>query len=135
MAREGLRYELTEAFQKALRLKDTITRKNVKVGTDGGVQAVNLTVQAIAEPEALRGLVMVIFTDVALPAEAQGSAITQGHSASRAQVAALERDRAQARQELQTAREEMQNFQEEAKSANEELQSNQTRNSSPPTRN
>jgi two-component system CheB/CheR fusion protein len=123
MAREGLRYELSNAFRKALRQKDAVTRKNMKVGTDGGVQAVDLTVQAIAEPEALRGLVMIVFTDVATPPEMKGPAKAKGRPASSARVAALERDFAQARQELQTTREEMQTSQEELKAANEELQS------------
>jgi two-component system CheB/CheR fusion protein len=123
MAREGLRYELTEAFRKALRLKDAVIRKNVKVGTNGGVQTVDLTVQAIAEPEALRGLVMIVFTEVATPPETKGPAKAKGHPAGSARVAALERDLAQARQELQTIREEMQTSQEELKAANEELQS------------
>ena len=123
MAREGLGYELTDAFRKALRQKDAVIRKNVKVGTDaGGVQTVDLTVQAIAEPETLRGLVMVVFTDVATLPETKGPA-QKGHSASSARMAALERDLEQNRQELQTTREEMQTSQEEAKSANEELQS------------
>jgi two-component system CheB/CheR fusion protein len=123
MAREGLSYELTDAFRKALRQPDAVIRKNVKVGTNGGVQAVDLTVQAVAEPEVLRGLVMIVFTDVATLPETKGPAKAKGPSASRARMAALERDLEQVRQELQTTREEMQTSQEEAKSANEELQS------------
>ena len=123
MAREGLRYELTGAFQKALRQKDAVTRKNVKVGTNGGVQAIDLTVQAIAEPEALRGLVMIVFTEVTTPPEPKRPAKAKGPSASSARVAALEGDIEQARQELQTTREEMQTSQEELKATNEELQS------------
>jgi hypothetical protein len=45
MAREGLRYELDSAFQQALQKKDAIVRRNVEV---------KFTVQAIAEPSALR---------------------------------------------------------------------------------
>jgi len=121
MAREGLRHELTHAFQKALRLKDAVTRKNVKVRTNGGVQAVDLTFQTIAEPEALRGLVMVVFTEVTTVPETKGRA--KGRPAGSARVAALERDLEEARQELQSIREEMQTSQEEATSATEELQS------------
>jgi two-component system CheB/CheR fusion protein len=55
MAREGLRYELSGAFQKALRQKDTVTLSNVTVGTNGGVQAIDVTVQALDQPEGLRG--------------------------------------------------------------------------------
>jgi two-component system CheB/CheR fusion protein len=123
MAREGLRYELSDAFRKALRQKDPVIRKNIKVGTNGGVQMVDLTVQAIAEPEALRGLVMIVFTDRATPPDTKGPAKAKGSAASHARVAALERDHEQTRQELQTTREEMQTSQEEAKSTNEEMQS------------
>jgi transcriptional regulator with PAS, ATPase and Fis domain len=121
MAREGLRYELAEAFQKALRLKETITRQNLKVGTNGGTQMVDLTVQFVTEPEALSGLVMIVFAEVATPAEPKqkGKALP----ASNARLAALEQELARARQELHGTREEMQTFQEEAKSTNEELQS------------
>ena len=69
MAREGLRFELGSAFQKALRQKEAITVKGLKVGTNGGTQTVDITVQAIEEPEALRGMVMIVFTDVATPPE------------------------------------------------------------------
>ena len=55
MAREGLRYELADAFQKALRQKGAVTLKNLKVGTNGGTQSLDLTVQPLAEPEALAG--------------------------------------------------------------------------------
>ena len=123
MAREGLRYELTGAFQKALRQKGAVTLRNVKVGTNGEAQAVDLTVQAIGEPEALRGLVMIVFTDVATPPETKATGRTQRATTPSARVAELERDLEQARQEVQTTREEMQTSQEEAKSSHEELQS------------
>jgi two-component system CheB/CheR fusion protein len=123
MAREGLRYELTDAVRMALRQNDAVVRKSVKIVTDAGVQAVDLTVQAIAEPAALRGLLMVVFTEVATPPEAKGPAQAKGRSTADSRMAALERDFEQARQELQATREQMQTFQEESKSANEELQS------------
>jgi hypothetical protein len=119
MAREGLRYELTDAFRKALRQKDAVIRKNLKVGTNGGVQAVDLTVQAIAEPETLRGLVMIVFTDVATPPETKG--LAKGAPASSARVAALERDLEQIHQELQTSQEEARSSNEELQSSNEEM--------------
>ena len=123
MAREGLRHELTGVFQKALRQKGAVTLRNVKVGTNGGVQAVDLTVQPLEEPEALRGLVMIVITDVATPPETKPTGKTQRAPARNVQVAELERDLEQARQELHTTREEMQTSQEELKSTNEELQS------------
>ena len=123
MAREGLRHELTGVFQKALRQKGAVTLRNVKVGTNGGVQAVDLTVQPLEEPEALRGLVMIVITDVATPPETKPTGRTRRAPARNVRVAELERDLEQARQELHTTREEMQTSQEELKSTNEELQS------------
>ena len=65
MAREGLRHELAGAFQKAIRQKQVVTLMGVKVGTNGGLQVVNVTIQPLVEPEELHGLVMIVFTDVA----------------------------------------------------------------------
>lgn len=124
MAREGLRFELTSAFRNALRQKHAVTLKNLKVGINGGVQVLDLTVQTIAEPEALRGLVMIVFTDVAAPFETKLKASDKVRPhASRVLLAQMEREIGQARQDVETLREEMQTSQEEYKSANEEMQS------------
>jgi chemotaxis methyl-accepting protein methylase len=123
MAREGLRYEMTGAFQKALREKSVVTVKNVIVRTNGGSQAVNLTVQPLEEPDAMRGMVMLVFTDVPMLPGTKTSGRTQRAPFHSKRVADLERDLQHARQEVQTIREEMQTSQEELKSANEELQS------------
>jgi two-component system CheB/CheR fusion protein len=123
MAREGLRYELGGAFQKALRRQSAIAVKGAKVETNGGVHAADITVQQLTEPEALQGMMMIVFTDVAAPPERAASGKTAKASVHRGQVAELEQELEQARHELQTTREEMQTSQEELKSANEELQS------------
>jgi two-component system CheB/CheR fusion protein len=123
MAREGLRDELTGALQKALRQKGAATLRNVVVRTNGGTQAVDLTVQPLEEPDELRGSVMIVFADVATLPETQPAGKTRRGPARNAQVAEPEREIEQLRQELQTTREEMQSSQEELKSTNEELQS------------
>jgi len=123
MAREGLRYELNSAFQKALREKAAVTLKNLVVRTNGGKQMVNLTVQPLTEPEALQGLVMIVFTDVAALSAAKAPTKTQQASAASTYQAQLEQELQRSHEELQTTREEMQNSQEELKSTNEELQS------------
>ncbi|HXV21945.1 MAG TPA: chemotaxis protein CheB, partial [Desulfuromonadales bacterium] len=69
MAREGLRVELGIAFQRALRQKEKITVKGLKVGEGDAAQPVDVTVQAIEEPEALQGMVMIVFSDVPTPPE------------------------------------------------------------------
>jgi two-component system CheB/CheR fusion protein len=123
MAREGLRYELTAAFQKTLRQKDAVTLKGLQVRNNGGMQTVEVTIQTLAEPEALRGMVLIVFTDVAAPAERATPGKPPRDSATSTRAVELERELEQSRGELQAAREEMQTSQEELKSMNEELQS------------
>ena len=120
MAREGLRHELMAAFKKALRQKETVALKNILVGADGGRQVVNVTVQPLNEPNALRGMVMVVFTGVAASPRVK----TTGKSLKNTvRFTELEEQLETAHQEVQSMREEMQTSQEELKSANEELQS------------
>ena len=121
MAREGLRYELNGIFQKALQQKDPVTRKNIAVRTNGDVQGVDLTVQAIAEPKVLRGLVMIVFTEVAVQPEGKESGTSERFSAGA--LIRMERELEQARQEARITHDQMQISQEEARCASEELQS------------
>jgi two-component system CheB/CheR fusion protein len=125
MAREGLRFELAGAFQKALRQKDSVTLAGLKVGINGGRQCVDLAVRKLNEPEALRGLVMIVFTDVATPVTSEEPHVVRKKTPARSapRVAELERELERAHAELQSTREEMQTSQEELKSSNEELQS------------
>jgi two-component system CheB/CheR fusion protein len=123
MTREGLRFELTSAFQNVVRQKGSITLKDLKVGTDSGTQSVDITIQAIEEPAALRGMVMIVFNDVAPPPEKKTRKRAKPVAADSARVQEQEQELQQLREELQTTREEMQSSHEELKSANEELQS------------
>jgi len=123
MAREGLRFELGSAFQKALRQKESVIVKGIKVGTNGGTQTVDITVQAIEEPEALRGMVVIVFYDVPTSLKKKTPGRTKPGAADNTRILELEQELQHSREELQTTREEMQSSQEELKSANEELQS------------
>ncbi|MGA7180715.1 MAG: chemotaxis protein CheB [Thiobacillaceae bacterium] len=123
MAREGLRGELAQALQKAIRQRGMVSVDGLKVQSDGGYQSLNLTVQAIDEPEALRGMALIVFHDVAAPAPGKYEETRRAPSRSR-RVAALEEELRNAREENRTLGEEMQTTQEELRSANEELQSN-----------
>ena len=124
MAREGLGAQLQGAFRKTLqqrgRANAEFTLKEVLVGTNGGRQAVNVTLRLLEG--SLDGLVLIIFKDVPPPAP-MPSAPRKGAVAKNARVAALERELRQALQEAQMTHEEMQTSQEELKSMNEELQS------------
>ena len=123
MTREGLRYELTRAFQEALRQKKTVALHGLKVGTNGGTQFVDVTVQRLDEPGPLQGLVLIVFTDVAAPITAAAAGRTPKFSARSPRVAELEQELLRARGEAHATHEEMQTSQEELRSANEELQS------------
>ncbi len=128
MAREGLRQELPAIFQKAVR-DGASSRRGVRLGSGADAPLVDVTVQALAEPEALRGTAMIVFSDVVSPsgpAEAPRRK-TGSHGSPRAGLQG-ELDEARAslaslRREMQAMHEEMQTSQEELKSANEELQS------------
>jgi two-component system CheB/CheR fusion protein len=124
MAREGLRYELSGTFQDAVRHGRTVTRADVRVGTNGGEQILDLTVTPIQEPPSLRGMVMVLFADKTAHIRTKPPAkVHRTSSGAAALLARSEQEHQRTRQELQSTREEMQTSQEELKSANEELQS------------
>ncbi|MDR3579623.1 MAG: chemotaxis protein CheB [Oryzomonas sp.] len=123
MAREGLRFDLGNAFQKALRQKEAIVVTGLKVGEGGGIRNIDITVQMLEEPEALRGMVMIVFNDVAMPLEKKAPGRSRPATAGNARIIELEQELQHVREALQTTREEMQSSQEELKSTNEELQS------------
>lgn len=123
MARVGLRQEISLALPKALRTGETIICRHLSIGTNGGTQVVDLTVQPITEPAALRGMVMLVFADVASPPQ-QLAATAGKRGPKRGQrETELEQSLVRMHEDVQTLREEMQSSQEELKSANEELQS------------
>jgi chemotaxis methyl-accepting protein methylase len=123
MAREGLRFELSSAFQKATRQSGVALVRGAKVGTNGGTQQVDITAQRVETPEALLGMVMIVFNDVPAAPEVKVSGRGKSVSANSARLAELEQELSENREEMRCAREEMQTSQEELKSANEELQS------------
>jgi two-component system CheB/CheR fusion protein len=123
MARDGLEYELSAAFRTALRRAGPVSVRGLRVGSDDARHYVDVTVQRLEEPEPLRGLAMVVFADVAAPAEPRASGRSRKSSARNPRVAELEAELQQARTDLQNTREGMQTSQEELKSTNEEMQS------------
>ena len=124
MAREGLRDELPGLCQRAVHQTppEAVTRRGLRVKTNGSYQTVDLTVQVLREPTALRGKLLVILNDVATPPAARRRD-KMAKPNPEAEAARLEDEAQQLREALQTTREEMQTSQEELKSANEELQS------------
>lgn len=116
MAREGLRYELGKALEKAQNQVEAVYIPNLKIDTDGGEQIINLKVQAIDSPAVLRGKLMVVFTDISKSAKLRRKTV----SATQNEIL----DELQhAHEQIQALRDEMQTSQEELKSTNEEFQS------------
>jgi PAS domain S-box-containing protein len=118
MAREGLRHELGISMKKAQRQTEPVHVPNLTVGTNGGTQTINLTVQVLTTPESLSGSLMVIFTDV--PPAVKPS---KKRPAANVNRNAMQAETQQNHELMQSLREEMQSSQEELKSSNEELQS------------
>ena len=118
MARDGLRHELASALNKAQHQAEAVVLSGLTIGTNGGAQTINLTVQSISEPEPLRDMLIVVFTDVKTPVTRRRSR-KPGDTEQQVLLTELQ----QTREELQVMREEKQTSQEELKSANEELQS------------
>ncbi len=123
MAREGLSLELTSIFQQIVRSPEPepVIRRNLRVKTNGNYQTVDLTVQPLREPEALRGTFLVVLA--AMPPAARRLRKPGKATADSILIEHLEQEVKQLRETVQTTREEMQTSQEELKSANEELQS------------
>jgi two-component system, chemotaxis family, CheB/CheR fusion protein len=124
MAREGLRGALTRAMHKAMHEKGKVTMRQVMVRSDSDSQAIDLTVQAIEDPAALRGMLIIVFAEAPVVRTTGDVAIAQAGVIDHAGVAELEQALVQAREENRILHEEMQATQDELKSANEELQSN-----------
>jgi two-component system, chemotaxis family, CheB/CheR fusion protein len=121
MAAEGLRNELPIAFRKATHNYDKVILRNIKL-TEKDNQYADVTIQQIEKPLALKGRLLVIFTDVpetdiVIVKSKRGKALADPDSSG------FEHELQRLKEELQSTREEMQITQEEQKSTNEELQS------------
>lgn len=125
MAREGLRFELVGAAREAVTRQSEVTVKGVRVRCNGTDQIVDLKVQPLAEPTELRGLLLILFVDVAPEVS---STPKQGRSGRSRKEITNESSEIQAelvttRNRLQTVIEQMQASEERLQSANEEMQS------------
>jgi len=123
MLREGLVNEFSIAFRKAILTKETVTLHNIRVGSNDSSLTVNVKIQWIEKPEALRNMVMIIFTDVPTIHEAKKRIKKGTIVIDSVRHTKLEEELQHTREEMQSTLEEMQTSQEELKSTNEELQS------------
>ena len=123
MAREGLRNEISSGFQKVLRKKGPLTMRRLELRSSAGDRYVDVTLERLEEPAALRGLVMVVFREVEELKPARSDGRSASANARNKRLGEVERELMASRAEARDAHEEMQTSQEEFRSANEELQS------------
>ena len=123
MAREGLRQVLPGAIRNAAKNYDPAILKNVKIEKTEGIQFVDVTVQRIESPDSIKGIVMIVFTDVPTFIEHSVTKSKTGKRNSTGRQKELEIELQRSSEEIQSIREEMQTSHEELKSTNEELQS------------
>jgi two-component system CheB/CheR fusion protein len=121
MARDGLRADLGGAFRQVLRQEEPVALRGVRIEVDGGIVHADVTIQKLAEPASLKGLVLIVLADVPPPPPEALARVR--HTGRHEEVRELEKRLRQSEEDLQTTREEMQSSQEELKSTNEELQS------------
>ena len=130
MARPAIRSQLGAALQQALETGKPVELHGLRL-EDDAQRTLDMTVQAILEPHALQGMVMIIFRDVAIAPAAKarrrrlaGSvdpAIDDELARLQDEIHALRQAMHASEEELQAANEELQSTNEELQSANEEL--------------
>ena len=130
MARAGLRQPLADALKLAATQAEPVRLHGLQVQAPVGAQLVDVTLQALAKPVALRGMVIIVFHDVAAPQQERGRRKSNNstealHAAAlqqfRDEILTLREETRASKEELQSANEELQSTNEELQSANEEL--------------
>ncbi|MFO7604427.1 MAG: chemotaxis protein CheB [Gammaproteobacteria bacterium] len=130
MLRDGLGGPLVQALKQVDGQTEPVHLRGLKVSVPGGVQHVDITLQALREPAAVKGMTMVVFNDVTLSASGKGKrkdkdARETAHEAVIQQylheIDSLRNEARATREELEISNEELQSTNEELQSANEEL--------------
>jgi len=130
MARPAIRTQLTVALRRSIKEHTTIELHGLRMDDDSTHQ-LDITVEALRQPTALDGLVMVVFREMAaLPVGAPQTTAQMGHmdpalstelTRSQEELKALRDAMRASEEERQAAIEELQSTNEELQSANEEL--------------
>ncbi|HME54593.1 MAG TPA: CheR family methyltransferase [Candidatus Lokiarchaeia archaeon] len=125
MAREGLKIPIATAIRNSIATNETIRSENIRVKTNGDWTRLNLIVQPFTEPEALRGLFLIVFEERKSEQDESGTetGLEVPHDLDQDRFNQLETELKSTKQYLQTTIEELQTSNEELKSTNEELQS------------
>jgi two-component system CheB/CheR fusion protein len=130
MARSAIRTQLAVALRRAVKERTPVEVRGLRMDGNATHQ-LDITVEAIDEPKALQGMVMVVFREVAAPlaeksrrkkhAGAIDPEIAAELMRSQEELKALREAMSASEEERQAAIEELQSTNEELQSANEEL--------------
>jgi two-component system CheB/CheR fusion protein len=130
MARPAIRTQLAVALRRAVKERKAVEVHGLRMDGNATHQ-LEITVEAIDEPKALEGMVMVVFREVVAPlaeqsrrkkrADAIDPAISAELMRSQEELKALREAMRASEEERQAAIEELQSTNEELQSANEEL--------------
>lgn len=122
MAREELKYAMSNAIHQARTQKTIIQINDIKIKEDDYIRLVDIRINPLQETT-LQGLILIVFDDKGLqkkPARAKRKSKDPEHNAA---MEELEKELLYTKQQLHTTIEQMETSLEELKSTNEELQS------------
>jgi len=124
MAREGLRLELSSGMRKAQTQKAPVRYERLRVRTPDGAFLMNLTIEPMSGPDAVKGVLLILFEDVPeAPADALNVSDRAPVAEREQRIADLDRELSAKEEYLRTTVEELETSNEELKSTNEEMQS------------
>lgn len=120
MAKDGLGQEMLIAIRKCMNTDDPVIIENIHIDNNGQSCVINLIVQKLTKPESVKGMILIVFSEVS---QQSSSPAMKGRKNQSAREKELEMDLRRSYEDLQSITEEMQASQEELKATNEELQS------------
>ncbi len=122
LARRGLRMDLRAIVHKAVSTGKTAIQNDIKVGTNGGSQTIDLVVQPLRRSS--DAVFMLVFRDKgSIRPDLEAELPDNDDDIENADTRELESELRETRERLQTTTEELESSNEELKSANEELSS------------
>ncbi len=123
MAREGLKLELSSGVRRVLANKEAVRYERLRVTSDGGVSLVNLMIEPMPGPDAVKGVLLILFEDVPEADETARASDPEPIADREQRIADLDRELSAKEEYLRTTVEELETSNEELKSTNEEMQS------------
>ncbi|MFP4476413.1 MAG: chemotaxis protein CheB [Desulfatibacillaceae bacterium] len=123
MSREGLSGPLTVAVRRAHATGNAVNRNQVPVKNNGGYSLVDIRVEPVRWPEALKGLLLVSFVPTSQAAGQTGERESEPEAAQEDHQTGLEQELAFTKQSLQATIEDLETTNEELSASNEEMQS------------